>query len=133
MKRNSGCRSPIGARVLPESHSSWYLVKLSCLRPSARALFSQKQYVLHAVVINCGHDAIIGGWDGSYTLQNMATHAKQTQPRVMLWPRMYVGAWEESYMNVATNPLEQEADGKHTGRRWKWGSDWTYPQLATAS
>lgn len=63
----------------------------------------------------------------------MATHAKQTQPRVMLWPRMYVGAWEESYMNVATNPLEQEADGKHTGRRWKWGSDWTYPQLATAS
>ena len=49
VKRKSGCRSPMGARVFPESHSSWYLLRLSCLRPSARALFSHTQYILRAV------------------------------------------------------------------------------------
>ena len=46
VKRNSGCRSPMGARVFPESQSSWYFRRLSCLRPAARALFSHTQYSL---------------------------------------------------------------------------------------
>ena len=43
VKRKSGCLSPIGACVLPSSTKVLYLIKLSSLFPSLRALFSHKQ------------------------------------------------------------------------------------------
>lgn len=52
VNRNDGERSPIGARVLPVSHSSWYFSICPSRRPSARALFSQMQYALQALQVS---------------------------------------------------------------------------------
>lgn len=43
VNRKAGDRSPMGARVLPVSHNSWYFSTMPSRRPSARALFSYQQ------------------------------------------------------------------------------------------
>ncbi len=55
VKRKEGDRSPIGARVFPVSHNSWYFSTLPSRRPSALALFSHRQYILYDTkLINVG-------------------------------------------------------------------------------
>lgn len=88
----SGLRSPMGARVFPESHNSWYFSILPCRRPSRRALFSYMQYALLCRTCQL-FDLQTIYKKCTYTLAAVKTHDTHTNASAIVWPRIYFGAW----------------------------------------